>query len=365
MEKLNDKVVIGNKGEWSEFYVFLKLIDERKLFSADENLAIIRDLSYPVLKIFRDESLGSERVYDLEASDHSVNIADLEGNTLAVVDTSNLKKRVREIFEGIFKAKKQNAFPLKAANDLLLDFQCLNIKAGHSRKSDIVLTIKDGIRVEPKIGYSIKSMIGSAATLLNASGATNFIYEIVGLDDRFDQQINETKRFKEKTNLIYENGGAIKFVKVNSDIFKNNLQLIDNTFHQVLAEFLLNFYEGKGKTFEEILKQLNQDRIALNLNVPAVNYRFKIKQFLINIALGMVPNSEWDAYTKAHGGYIIVKKDGEICCYQLNNRDKFQDYLYNNVKFDTPSTTKFKFGKVYSENGKKYIKLNLQIRFLK
>ena len=31
----------GNKGEWSEIYVFLKLLADGKLYSADENLEII------------------------------------------------------------------------------------------------------------------------------------------------------------------------------------------------------------------------------------------------------------------------------------------------------------------------------------
>lgn len=31
-------MIMGNKGEWSEFYTFLKVLDERKLFFADADL---------------------------------------------------------------------------------------------------------------------------------------------------------------------------------------------------------------------------------------------------------------------------------------------------------------------------------------
>jgi HpaII restriction endonuclease len=83
------------------------------------------------------------------------------------------------------------------------------------------------------------------------------------------------------------------------------------------------------------------------------------------VALGMTPGKEWDGFTKTHGGYIIVKEDGEIVCYHLYNRDEFQEYLYNNTRLETPSTSRHKFGSIYTENGSRYIKLNLQIRFLK
>lgn len=86
---------------------------------------------------------------------------------------------------------------------------------------------------------------------------------------------------------------------------------------------------------------------------------------MCEVALGMTPKKEWDGFTKAHGGYIIVKENGEIVCYHLYNRDEFEDYLFNNVKLDTPSTTKHKFGKFYKENDEKRIKFNLQIRFIK
>jgi hypothetical protein len=45
----------GNKGEWSEAYVFLKLLSEGVLHAADENLQIITDIIYPIIKILRSD----------------------------------------------------------------------------------------------------------------------------------------------------------------------------------------------------------------------------------------------------------------------------------------------------------------------
>ena len=49
----------------------------------------------------------------------------------------------------------------------------------------------------------------------------------------------------------------------------------------------------------------------------------------------MVPSKVWDEFTKAHGGYIVVKNNGDVICYHLYNRDEFLSYLYENTKFES------------------------------
>ncbi len=359
------KHIIGNKGEWSEFYVFVKLLDERRIYPAGEDLVVDKSFFYPVLKISRNENRENKKIYDVGGDKDKIKILDANGLELAIIDGKGLKKRVKQIFDEISKAKGRGPFRIGAVNDLFEKLLCDSVKASNNKKADILLTIKDELGVHPEYGYSIKSMIGAASTLLNSSGATNFIYEIKNLNKKFYSDVNKAVKFKDKLNIIFSNGGTLDFKKISSTTFTDNLQLIDNTFPRIMAEFLLRYYKGDGNTFEKLLNVINQNNVTPGLNVSKNNYRHKIKNFLINVALGMVPGTEWDSYMKAYGGYIIVKNDGEICCYQLNKRDIFQDYIYNNVKFDTPSTTKFKFGKIYKESGKSFIKLNLQIRFVK
>ena len=43
----------GNIGDWSEVYVFLKLLSEGKLNAADSNLNAIPNVYYPIIKIIR------------------------------------------------------------------------------------------------------------------------------------------------------------------------------------------------------------------------------------------------------------------------------------------------------------------------
>jgi DNA (cytosine-5)-methyltransferase 1 len=42
----------------------------------------------------------------------------------------------------------------------------------------------------------------------------------------------------------------------------------------------------------------------------------------------------------------------------------FKEYLYQNIKFDTPSSTRHHFGSIYEKYGKQFINLNIQLRFL-
>ena len=94
-------------------------------------------------------------------------------------------------------------------------------------------------------------------------------------------------------------------------------------------------------------------------------YEYKIKRFLTDVALGMMPSKVWTGQYDATGGYLIVKESGDILCYHIYNRNEFEDYLFNNTKLDTASSSRHDFGTVYKENEELYFKLNLQIRFTK
>jgi type II restriction enzyme len=77
-------------------------------------------------------------------------------------------------------------------------------------------------------------------------------------------------------------------------------------------------------------------------------------------------DKEWKGRYDANGGYLVVKKDGDIVCYHFYNRNDVEDYLYNNTRFERASRSRYHFGSLYRrQDGEVYIKLNLQIRFNK
>ena len=86
---------------------------------------------------------------------------------------------------------------------------------------------------------------------------------------------------------------------------------------------------------------------------------------MTDIALGMMPSKVWTGELDATGGYLVVKESGDILCYHIYNRNEFENFLLNNTKFETASSTKHGFGSIYEIDNQQYLNLNLQIRFIK
>ena len=358
----------NNKGEWSEFYVFLKILENRKLFAADKNLEIIDGKVFVFHKIFRDEKDEPVKIYDLSKSDTQVVITDEAGRTLKEFDSSDLKEKTLKIFERI-RDEKSRSFTIPEACELMNELLCTKVKASSNKKADLVAIIYDRIsKTAPMLGFSIKSMIGGASTLLNPGKTTNFIYEVKGFTGDMDK-VNaiETKaQIRDRVKKIAEQGGVFGFIGVLNEQFSSNMKMIDTALPEFVASMLLDFFSNSRKTVADLVGALAEnEKITTKYGLSLTNYEYKIKNFLDAVALGMVPSKLWDGFTKAHGGYIVVKENGDVVCYHLYNRDEFRAYLYENTKFDAASTTRYEYGKLYKKDGKLFFNLNLQIRFLK
>ncbi|MFZ4649001.1 MAG: HpaII family restriction endonuclease, partial [Patescibacteria group bacterium] len=91
-------MITGNKGEWSEFYTFLKVLDERKLVFADADLNRIEDKYYPVINIIREEATSTKKVYDL-TEEGKITIINFDETSLGVIDAKKVKSSIAKIFE--------------------------------------------------------------------------------------------------------------------------------------------------------------------------------------------------------------------------------------------------------------------------
>lgn len=356
----------GNKGEWSELYTFLKLLSEGKLYAADSNLEKIHDIYYPLIKILRLEK-GAELQYFY--TDEIILLEDETSNSSVKMPVSEFKDKSLLLLQEIKKAKGRS-FSVSKIEDFLHAIQYDSLKANSKDKSDIRIVVHDpNTGMRPTLGFSIKSRLGKAPTLLNPGKTTNFIYKVNGhINDKHMQEINNidgSSKIRTRMKAINNKGFSLEFLKVANEMFNLNLQIIDSRMPDILAALLEYYYDGKGSNMMDLL-QLIQTENPCNFNgiLGHQFYEYKIKNFMRDVALGMVPSKMWGGKFDATGGYIVVREDGEVLCYHIYNHNDFQDYLLQNIKFDTPSTSRYDFGEIYKEDDEYFINLNLQLRFI-
>lgn len=357
-------MITGNKGEWSEVYTLLKIIADKQLFAGDSNLNKIESLIFPIIKVLRDESNGT---FEFSYQNNLVIVRN-DGEEFKV-SVSEFQEQAHFLLTKL-KEKTNTTFAIPEVENFIKTFNSCSLKAKSTVKSDIRIIIHDQrTGANSELGFSIKSQLGSASTLLNAGKTTNFIYKINNFSILQNQisEINEIdtrSKIKDRIQAISEMGGSLQFEKTESSVFGNNMVLIDSALPKILSESLLLYFNSNHSSIEELTARIsNENPLNYDLEAGHPFYSYKIKRLLTDIALGMTPSKAWTGKLDVTGGYLVVKGNGEILCYHIYNRNEFEEYLFSNTKFETASSTRHDFGKIYSENGQLYFKLNLQIRF--
>lgn len=350
-----------NKGDWSELYVLLYLIGKRRLHTADEQLNQIKDFCFPINKIIRNDSPENEVEFVLVETE-GVNVY-LNKELVKEMRSQEYMDEAEVLYQDILTGK--GSFDVPHAEKFLNEVHLDRLAAPSSDITDIKMELHDThTGIDQTMGFSIKSYIGGAPTLLNASGATNFVYEVIGLESSQIKKINDinTKtKIMDRLHAIECLGGSLKFRNTASPVFSGNLMMLDSRMEELLAEAIRYSYESNTTECKEIIEHL-EDTNPLNYPRKGM-YEYKFKQFLCAKALGLEPGSPWSGEDEANGGYIVTKSDGSVLAYHLYNRDKFKQYLYENTKLERGSTSRHGYASIYEKNGKMYINLNLQIRF--
>lgn len=358
----------GNKGEWSEIYVFLHALAVGKLYAADENLNKVDNVFYNIINIVRNENIG---VLEFRVDRVTNMITVYNTETERVISEQPMDVFMQEANDLYNKIVAANtpSFSVDETECFLSHVGVETLKAKSSDKSDIRIKIHDiNTGYESLQGFSIKSRLGSPSTLINAGKTTNFIFEVTGnVSDAVMNEFNTcSKLFRDRFALLSRNNCDISYYGMENDIFESNLLLLDSSLPEICAEMLkIYFVNGIANVKEALDKVAESNPLRYNLSKGHPFYNYKFKKLLTECALGMLPSKTWNGTADATGGYIIVREDGEVLCYHLFNRNEFENYLINNTKFETASTSRHEFGSIYKNNGKYYLKLNLQIRFIK
>lgn len=360
-------MLTGNKGEWSEIYVLLKLLADGKIYAADSELNVLDDIYFPIIKIIREEIPGEIKEY---FTGENIQIF-VNGQKIKSIKRDEFKHESAILLDEINNSKG-SSFSIVDTVKFMNDISSYKLSAPATDKSDITMKIVDiNTGYSPTVGFSVKSELGSSPTLLNAGKTTNFIYEI---NHSYPELVRETNEIYKVTrgknhtdvrgrvNKIIEENGEMVYRGMSNQVFRDNLVLIDSNMDRIIAETLLYFYRDGISCCDNMVEKLERENPMNYGNVNA--YRYKFKKFLTAVALGMKPATIWDGIDEATGGYIIVTREGGVLAYHIYNRNYFEEYLLKNTKYETASTSRHEFGEVYSEGGKNFIKLNLQVRFV-
>ena len=345
-----------NKGEWSELYTFLYLLENPNLVIVDENLEVIDNTFFKILEI-----ILADKKYKIEDQ----NIAKLFNNGKTInYELSHIFEQNKILLEKILAHKKaKGSFKINEIQPLIDDFFNGKKPKGSSNiKADLIANVLDVRRIQDfTISYNIKSSLGSPATLLNASKHTNFIYEVTGIDDEIMNQsnnINTSKTLLDRCNFLKSKRAIFSFTKTESCMFERNLKLIDSKLDEILAQILILSYEKNIKDMKELISLISNNE---NENIF---YKKKMGDFANAVTFGMRAGETWNGSNEVNGGIILVTKFGEVYLLDLIYFKNIVDkYLIDNIKLDSPSFTRYKMFDIYKNNDKYYFKLNLQIRF--
>lgn len=345
----------ANRGEWSELYALGYLLVNGGGFAADEFARIDKSIFYKVLEVVDNPTGNSETLYTLQGSEIEIS---QNGVGVLRISKSELEPSLQVFFEDLVSQSDSRAFALPSGDALMRLLVKSKLSASASLANDLHLVLED---IETKIptprrGFSIKSEIGSPATIFNASGRTNLTYRVVGNSQ--PQPFSDISGVKTNLKNLKEQGFSLEFLEFDNETLHKSLLNIDSNLPTYLAELMLAYYQSNTTNLKNICETIWPSTASdSDLKIS------KIKKFLSAASMGLRAGQLWSGYPQDFGGLLLVKENGDVLFYYLYNLQRFEDYLFTHLRFETPSATRHKFGQVYFVGDEARIKLNLQIRY--
>jgi hypothetical protein len=378
-------MITGNKGEWSELYIFFKILTDKRIYTADANLNKIKDVFLNVITIIREEV--KNYVYKYNTGENV--IIKLNGKEVGRIPNEEFIHYMNIIWDQL-KNNKDTTFSNEVVEDFLNRIHVTKLKSPSTHVTnyfggtvDIVLETEDRSGVVRILGFSCKSDIKSPSTLLNASqDNTNFVYELEGpvndeVMNHFNNIFKVTQRrgevckdiaTHERIDYLKELGIDLKFVKTALPIANENLIMSGGMeMPKIIAGMLKLFYfvnSGSRTFINDCIKYLSENDIA-GYGFPNLEdvYYSKVASFLYNTFTGLRLGTLWNGKAEVNGGYIVVKKDGDVVAFHSTIADEFKDFLVSTSFLEGPSHKRHLDMVIEKEGDRYYLKFALQIRF--
>lgn len=381
----NIRPLKGNKGEWAEVYIFLKLLVDGKVYAADKNMQKIAERYLKILKIFREEIEGHSFVYIPGTFIEIVHNGEKLLGKLPSADVAQCKDKIWSLLTESPKGSIEDS----AIQGFLNKMYVTKLKSPAEDRGffggtkDIVMEVQDyNTGLDSVVGFSCKSDFSGPASLFNASkDNTNFRFKIKGpmtdsianefnslFDVRGDKQVLATAR---RMQLLKSSNCELIFDKVVSDVANRNLIMACGAETPlIVAEMLRHYYyDGEGKysysSMSKLVQWLSISNVASYSGDDVESmYRYKVSRLLYAMFTGMRLGGLWNGRSSVNGGYIVVRSDGDVLAYHTCIAEEFMDFLVQRLALEQPSHSRhLSMNIAKGLNGEYFLKLPLQVRF--
>ena len=351
----------ATKREWCELYTFFRLLTEGKVTLGTAK-AKKGEIDWPIAMIQREEHDGTRCYY-------------IEKEMVRIKGENSEKSVPREdfgivadlILQAVKSSSEDEVTSPDGVEEFLDEVAIFDLEAKTEDRTDFYIAFWHP--EAPLSGFSVRSRLGAMNPLLDGGRAANLKLEQSGVKfatptvNKINALPEAPNEVAERMLLIERLGGVLKYSDVADRVFRSNLLMIDLHFPRVLTEMVRIMHLDditRISELTEVIKQMNPLKIKDELVNKHGFYEFKVKQFLMALALGMRPAK---IYTVE--GILLMDGSGEVLCYHKSEKPVMEDFLFLNTRLEKGSLDKDKYGFLERENGTYYFKLNAKIGLVK
>lgn len=370
----------ATKRELGEIYAFFRLLADGKVYMGTPQVQKDMNRCRPVALIQREEHDGTRRYY-IEAGEVRMVSGEVDRNGQFVPKNeaepvtfprTDFGEAADYILDILKKASGEEVEVPDGLEGFLDAVRIYDLEAKTDDRTDFKVAFWQAD--VPLTGLCVRCRLSPMNPLLDGGRTANLKLEQTGVKFAVPT-VNKVNALPESPNEVAERmlmierlGGVLKYSDVADRVFRCNLLMIDLHFPRMLAEMVrLMHLEGITRVSEltERIKELNPLKIKDELIQKHRFYEYKMKQFLLALALGMRPAKIFNGADSAVEGMLLVDGQGEVLCYHQSCRQDFAEFLYLNTRFEKGVLEKDKYGFLERENGSWYFKLNVKIGLVK
>ena len=356
----------ATKREWCELYTFFRLLTEGKVTLGTAK-AKKGEIDWPIAMIQREEHDGTRCYY-------------IEKEMVRIKGENSEKSVPREdfgivadlILQAVKSSSEDEVTSPDGVEEFLDEVAIFDLEAKTEDRTDFYIAFWHP--EAPLSGFSVRSRLGAMNPLLDGGRAANLKLEQSGVKfatptvNKINALPETPNEVAERMLLIERLGGVLKYSDVADRVFRSNLLMIDLHFPRVLTEMVRIMHLDditRISELTEVIKQMNPLKIKDELVNKHGFYEFKVKQFLMALALGMRPAKIYTGQASAVEGILLMDGSGEVLCYHKSEKPVMEDFLFLNTRLEKGSLDKDKYGFLERENGTYYFKLNAKIGLVK